>query len=236
MIKIPVRVSPDLSPSLAYVMADSVRKHMPDAELIHVTDAPCDKLRGFDSQMIVKHERDYVDQLLQTLCSIEGQVLSLDYDIVMQCDVSDVFALDFDACFTSRPPTSKKLSQSYNMGVVFSKNPEFWNEVRRIYLVQPLRDGWMNSQTLVTFIAKSLGKKYKVMEIDGGVYNFSPATEFDDLAGKKIVHYKGRRKPWMLPPELRHEVQGNVDKVVDLIRNRSAAPAVGVRAEAEKGA
>jgi len=241
VIKIPVRVSPDLSPLLAYEMVKSVDRHMDNIELIHVTDAPCEKLAGFDSQMIVRHERDYVDQLLTTLCEIDGHVLSLDYDILMKDDVSEIFNLDFDACFTSRQQNigrHHKLSQSYNMGVVFSKNSDFWKEVRQIYRAQPLRDGWMNSQTLVTMIACSLGKKYKVMEIPGEIYNFSPDTEGDDLTGRKIVHYKGRRKPWMLPPELRHEVDGNVAKVVDLMKRRTALPAAGVRAEAgiaEKG-
>lgn len=232
MIKIPVRVSADLSPLLAYEMVKSVRKHMPDAELIHVAESGAEKLDGFDSFMVVDHENDYVDQLLKLLCEIDGHVLALDYDIIMQADVSDVFDLDFDACFTSRPNTSRKLGQSYNMGVVFSKSPEFWREVRQIYSVQPMRDGWMNSQTLASMISRSLGKKYKVMEIPGDIYNFSPSDEFEDVSGKKIVHYKGRRKPWMLPPELRHEIDWNVQKVVQLVSSKK--PVAGDRAKPEE--
>lgn len=231
MIKIPVRVSGDICSLPAFAMAASVRKHM-EADLIHVAESGTEKLEGFDSFLAVDHNNDYVEQLVKMLSMIDGDVLSLDYDILLNADVSDVFDDGFDVCVTSRPESQIRkygLSQSYNLGVVFSRNPQFWREVYDIYMQQPLRDGWMKSQTLVSLIIDHLSDKYKVSKIPGEIYNYSPDSENESFEGKKIIHYKGKRKIWMVPESQREAVAHNVSKVVGLIKQKK--PDAGDRAE-----
>jgi hypothetical protein len=225
-VSIPVRVTSDLSPTLAYVMADSVRRHMPNAKLIHVAEPGATKLDGFDEVMHVAPEGDFVEQLFRVLAAIEGNVLSLDYDIIINADVSNVFDSDFDAVFTTRPPKDgtikRSMQDTYNMGVVFSKNPVFWEALRDMYLTCEGRDGWLRSQTLASHLARALSGRFRVAELPGEIYNYTPMSESEDLTRRRIVHYKGSRKVWMLPPERRHEVVGNIEKMVQMVSGNGA--------------
>jgi len=233
-IKIPVRISSDLSPLLAIEMTKSVRAHMPDVELIHVTEPGSPKLDCFDSVLYVASNRDYVEQLIRTMTLIDGNVISLDYDILLREDVSDVFDQEFDAAFTKRPDQDKtivkQMQESYNMGVIFSKSTEFWEKLLAIYMMQPVRDGWLGSQHLASKIAVYLSTagKYKIIELPGDEYNYSPSSRDEDLTGRKIVHYKGARKEWMLPEELAGEATASIIKTLSLIKKK---PVAGDRAK-----
>jgi hypothetical protein len=222
MIKIPVRISSDLSPLLAIEMTKSVRAHIPDVELIHVTEPGSPKLDCFDSVLYVASNRDYVEQLIRTMTLIDGNVISLDYDILLREDVSDVFDQEFDVAFTKRPDQDKtivkQMQESYNMGVIFSKSTEFWEKLLAIYMMQPLRDGWLGSQNLASQIAVHLSSKYKLIELPGDEYNHPPQSRDEDLTGRKIVHYKGARKEWMLSEELAGEATASIRKTLSLIK------------------
>lgn len=220
-VTIPVRVTADLNPSIAHVMAESVRRAMPDARLVHVAETGTQKLDGFDEIMHVDVDGDYVDQLLRIMASLEGNVLSLDYDVIVNRDVSVVFEQDFDVAMTARPVDDKtihpRLRSTYNMGVVFSKNAGFWRLVRSLYQTLPDRDGWMNSQTLASQTIRLMNGRYKVIELPGDEYNYTPSTEAEDVSKRKIVHYKGARKGWMLPMHRRSEVNRNVQKTLRMV-------------------
>lgn len=238
MIKIPVRISSDLSPKLAEVMAASVRHHMPDAELIHVVEPDGLKLDCFDSVMHIDPHDDFVDQLIRVMSSIDGDVISLDYDIIVQDNLAHVFEKPFDVAFTKRPEVdktvAKSLQASYNMGVIFSRSTEFWKYAKAIYDVQPDRDGWLRSQSLVSQIALYLSDRFEMIELPGEIYNHSPMTEDEDVSMRKIVHYKGKRKYWMLPASERDSIDGSVSKTVNLVKkakqSKTRSPDAGVRA------
>lgn len=238
-MKIPVRLTSDLNPAIAYEMVKSVRRHMPDAELIHVLEEGGEMLDCFDSFMWVSPNGDFVEQLLRVMAQLDGDVISLDYDIIVQDNLSHVFAHDFDVAFTKRPSEDKTVNKSmydsYNMGVIFSKSRDFWQKALELYLIQEQRDGWLKSQSLVGLIAQYLAKRHgvKLLELPGETYNYSPLTRDEDVSGRKIVHYKGRRKSWMLPEGMEHETAGNIKKTVDLVKRKvaQAAPVAGVRAD-----
>lgn len=235
MIKIPVRVSSDLSPKLAEVMTASVRKHMPTAELIHVVENGGKKLACFDSVIHINPDGDFVDQLLRVMSSIDGNVISLDYDIIVQDDLTPIFDQPFDVAFTKRPEVdktvAKSLQASYNMGVIFSRSPEFWKYAKAIYDVQPDRDGWLRSQSLVSQIALYLSDRFKMIELPGEVYNYSPMMREEDVSMRKIVHYKGKRKYWMLPENERGSIDSSVSKTTELVKKaKRRNPVAGDRA------
>lgn len=235
MIKIPVRVSSDLSPKLAEAMTASVRRHMPDAELIHVVEVGCKKLDCFNSVMHVDPNGDFVDQLLRVMAAIDGDVISLDYDIIVQDDLTHVFDKPFDVAFTKRPEAdktvAKTLQASYNMGVIFSRSPEFWKYAKAIYDVQPDRDGWLRSQSLVSQIALYLSDRFKMIELPGEVYNHSPMTRDEDVSMRKVVHYKGKRKYWMLPESEQFNIADSVAKTTALVKlSKKRSPDAGDRA------
>lgn len=240
MIKIPVQVSSDVSPLIAKEMLRSVREVMPDAHMIHVC-ADGDKIEGFDELMHVEFNGDFVDQRLDYMSRLEGNVLSLDYDIILCEDVSDVFDEVFDVCFTKRPEIDETVNavfqDSYNLGVIFSKNTEFWKCVREHYLKQPMRDGWMRSQTLIYQIVQLLAgeRVYHVGEIPSEQYNYTPKSRYENLDGRSIVHYKGKRKAWMLPEELRIHAEVSIQKTLEQLKNKPfGLPTAGERAKTKE--
>lgn len=234
MIKIAVRVTSDLSPLLANAMAKSVREHM-DAELIHVAEYGAKKLDCFDRILHIDPNGDHVDQLLRLMMAIDGDLISLDYDIIVQDDLTHVFDASFDVAFTSRPQddktVSKSLKASYNMGVVFSRSPEFWRRARELYMIQPDRDGWLASQSLVSQIAVFLSDRFNVKEIPGEIYNYSPSARDEDVSMRKIVHYKGNRKYWMIPENMAGDIASSVSKTVSLVKKAKRSPVAGDRAD-----
>jgi hypothetical protein len=40
--------------------------------------------------------------------------------------------------------------------------------------------------------------KHNVLELSCNEFNYSPSQELEDVSGKYVVHYKGKRKKWML--------------------------------------
>lgn len=208
---------------------------MPEAELIHVIETGGSKLPCFDSVMHIDPDGDFVDQLLRVMSAIDGNVISLDYDIIVQDDLSHVFDRPFDVAFTKRPDedktVAKSLQASYNMGVIFSRTPEFWKYVKAIYDVQPDRDGWLKSQSLVSQIALYLSDRFEMIEIPGHIYNHSPMSADEDVSMRKIVHYKGKRKYWMVPESERDSIDGSVKKTTELVKKaKRRSPDAGDRA------
>lgn len=220
-IIVPVRVTSDLSPILADVMAESVRKHIPEAHLLHVAESGANKLAVFDEIMHVDVDGDYVDQLLRVMEALDGNVLALDYDVIVQANVGDVFERAFDVAMTARPAGDKTITaalrSTYNMGVIFSKSRAFWRAVRALYTSLPERDGWMRSQTLASQVIRLMNGRFNLIELPGEEYNYTPSTEAEDVSSRKIVHYKGARKGWMLPMNRRAEVNRNVQKTMRLV-------------------
>jgi hypothetical protein len=81
------------------------------------------------------------------------------------------------------------------MGVVFSRSPEFWEKVFEHYKNAP--KSWMWIQIATTECAHFLRDQFKVLELPGDDYNYTPSSPLEDVSDKAIVHYKGNRKHWM---------------------------------------
>jgi hypothetical protein len=86
----------------------------------------------------------------------------------------------------------------YNMGAVFSRSPEFWQETLRRFMSYPekfreeiISDQWALCETIKE-------SAFKVKVLPGARYNLSPMDENQDLSYAAVVHYKGQRKFWML--------------------------------------
>jgi hypothetical protein len=87
----------------------------------------------------------------------------------------------------------------FNTGVVFSRSPEFWQavlETWRGYTPEQQAD-WMSEQRAVAEVVRR--DVFTVLVLPGMVYNYPPTTKTDEgLAGAAVVHWKGRRKAWMI--------------------------------------
>ena len=187
---------------IARAMISSVRKHM-DCEIVQLTDLETPKLDEVDSVQRLKG--DILSSVLaRHLSQLPGETLYLDYDTVVQEDVSYVFKQDFDLAITTRNEKEKDFNLLYkvcphNVGVMFSRSPEFWAEVAKRYDKRKDEPSWFKFQIVVTESINVLN--YKILELDSNKYNHTPEDIDEDLSGRSIVHYKGHRKAWMVAPK-----------------------------------
>jgi len=174
----------------AKLCIDSVRRHMPFAEVWHLTvtdgpELPADKTLRLDVEGSFGYRRMFLHSKL------EGDVLFIDDDILINDDVSHVFNEDFDIAVTTdiKPGMA---SIKYNSGVTFSRSPEFW--ALHAEKVKAMGFEWDRLEPEFTRTVDQTGFAVKILP--GEVYNRVPKDEHD-IDGK-ILHYRGPRKKWLL--------------------------------------
>jgi hypothetical protein len=153
-----------------------------------------------------KEARDLVDARFAHQEDLPGENIILDYDCLVRDDLRTVFEQPFDLAFTKRPANDLTASQSvlescpHNMGVIFQRESgqAFWSRVRRGWLKYE-SDNWMDGQVLVSRCIQQLG--FDILELPGERYNYTPLTEDEDVSQRSVVHYKGKRKAWMVQGE-----------------------------------
>lgn len=187
---------------VARVMIASVRAHL-NCEIVQISDMLTPKLDEADS--INRVDDEWIGRArMQHLAQLDGDVLYLDYDTIVMEDVSDVFDRDFDVALTRRPENDESVAPAiaqaspHNNGVMFSRNPVFWSKVLERYSRHPAKDAWMTAQIVITETAHALRDEFRIIELPGERYNYTPKKQREDLTGRAIVHYKGMRKEWMV--------------------------------------
>lgn len=201
-MKIAVQFAGNLPRSLADVWYESLRRYMKHP-IVHLTDMVTEPLSFADEVQRID-EDDIAKAKYKHLATLKGDVLNLDYDTVVQRDVSDVFNRPFDVALTKRKVAKGDkfymlaLSQPHNTGVVFSRNREFWKLCLERYDKYPPNSGWMVGQVCITECAHIYRDRFKFLELPAAFYNYTPKTREEDVSQRYILHYKGPRKDWML--------------------------------------
>lgn len=178
-----------------YAIAQA-RKAMPHAEIWHLTNLDGPELSA-DHCLRLDVQGEFAYRQAAISAELDGDVLFLDVDTVVREDVSHVFDHDFDVCVTTdmRPgrPDIK-----YNGGVIFSRCPAYWRaiaEAGRGLDFYKVAGDWEPIERVRSAVADS--GEFKLLVLPGEEYNYIPATA-EDIQGK-IVHYRGKRKAWMIP-------------------------------------
>lgn len=176
----------------------SAKQHMPGVQICLLTDEKTPALEGAEAIRIPGDMPMGVRRVMH-YC-MPGEWLFLDTDVVFRKDVRDVFERDFDVALASRDGTYMEGSKyaelmPYNFGVVFSRNPCFWQTVLpELKKLSPDFQRWGGEQMLTCVLAQT--GKFKA-EILPSAYNFTPEKQDDDLSHVAIAHYKGARKAWI---------------------------------------
>jgi lipopolysaccharide biosynthesis glycosyltransferase len=195
---------------IAEIMVASVKKAMPQARIIQMSDSETLKVRGVD-QVIRKPQTDdflMCYRLLHLRDFPPGDTLFLDADVVVQRDVSDLFSGDFDIALTFRDQTDRSLRYSpdvreempFNTGVMLAKASgwQFWADAHAYSLTLDAgKKRWYGDQLAIRHVADH--STLNICQFPCALYNYSPWHIDEDISEKHIVHYKGdNRKLWML--------------------------------------
>jgi hypothetical protein len=82
----------------------------------------------------------------------------------------------------------------YNGGVVFSRNPLYWEECLQETTRRRAENEWRDCQNVMAVIARS--GRFNFLELPPE-YNYSPSRASEDVSNKKVLHFKGNRKQLM---------------------------------------
>lgn len=200
---------------MPFLMVRSVRRHMPDVEIVQMTNKASPNVPDVDTRIEAEAPEgmlfpEYRMNHLAHIAEMYGSEpwVSLDTDIIVQEDLRPVFDQPFDVALTRRygPIIMSGVDivpeQPYNGGVMFSKCADFWRDARDwCPKLNEQHSKWIGEQICIAEVAKT--GKYNVLELPCDRWNYSPELPDEDVSAKAIVHYKGARKNWMIHRECR---------------------------------
>lgn len=204
-----LHVGPDTE--LARIMCASVRRTMPDATLLHMTDSATPVIDGCERQELLYDGERLMTYRLQHLAIPGDEMVILDTDITVQSDLSPVMQKSFDVALTKRTGVILYEGRDivemmpYNTGVMFSKCPAFWRECAESCARAPEAiQRWWGDQVSVRLAADS--GRYRILELPVDTFNYTPEYEHEDMSMRHVVHWKGAgpRKEWMKRRESRY--------------------------------
>ena len=176
---------------LAMAMMQSVKSVM-NARFIQQTDEKSDPVEGVDEVIRKERTGDFIEHRFGMMSEFDFDYICLDYDVIVQKDLTHVFNDEFDLCFVRKAASKDKFK--LNSGVMFIRKSGkgFWNEVLEEY--KPIKDGWINGQWAKFLAAEKTKLNIKYL---GDSYNYSPRYLEENVDEKHVVHFKGQRKEWM---------------------------------------
>lgn len=190
------------------IMVRSVKRAMPGARVVHLTDAETRAIDEADATVRRAYDGTFLMtyRLAHLAALPPADTVFLDTDCVVQRDLSGLFTEEFDIALTRREnigtdPLGTDVADAmpYNTGVMLSKGSgwAFWHNARDY--CEQLPDShrrWWGDQLAVKAIAEIA--PLRIMQLPCQFYNYSPGSADEDVSDKYVVHYKGRRKPWMI--------------------------------------
>jgi len=183
----------------AELMVASVRRHMPGAEIVQWTDDGTPEVAGVDR--CERKPWDGTSPMLNKMARLAsaGEVLALDTDVIVAGDLRPVFGLPFDVALTWRDgpildPAGNDLTKimPFNCGVMWSRSAEYWETCLRWCDINDV-SGWYEDQLAVAHV-----RGFDVLKLHCDNFNYTPLSPDEDVSRRLAIHYKGKRKSWMI--------------------------------------
>lgn len=180
-------------------------KSVTDAPILQLSDDKTETFKGVSSILRIERNIPLMTWRMkahQLAHSMAEEILFVEPDVRLNEDILDVFEQSFDIAVTPRIDDvawgDESLSEKapYTQGTTFSRSDQFWREAKMYCQSLPEREqNWMGDLLSIAHVIG--GGKYKVLELDGSVYNRIPNDPTETNA--KALHYKGKRKAWLFP-------------------------------------
>lgn len=196
-------ISKDI-PSYAKYCLSSIRKFMPMAEVIQLTDMDTPVIDGINHLMRfeskIKYTFDTVNYMgFEFLSKSDiNEMIFVDPDFMFNGDIEHLIKDDFDVSVATRMRKDRlnrrfRKHYPYN-SLVITKVSQFWKDCYKM-LAGYDRVRWFTNMRVVKNVVDS--GKYKVRLLDGNIYNKIPQHEDDFDKRAKIYHFKGNKKEYM---------------------------------------
>lgn len=172
---------------------------MPGVECLQLTDEQTPAVNGCSVKRLPWDGTGVMLWRMRHLAQLDEDVLCLDTDVMVQADLSSVFALPFDVALTRRDgpifdPEGTDITKMmpYNCGVMFSRSPFFWQECIGLCEANEY-DGWFADQISVAKVAPH----FNTLKLHCDNFNYTP-KHGEDVSRRYALHFKGQRKEMML--------------------------------------
>ena len=189
----------DINHDFVHMMLESVRRTMPNTDIIHMTDSETPPIPGtITNRLKWEHPNPMIFKMNHMMC-LEGDVIILDTDVIVQKDIRPVFNFEFDMALTWRDgpimtAEGDDLAKTmpYNCGVMFQRSRLFWKRCLEHWFGK--NPGWFADQMAVAAVAP----QFNVLRLHCDNFNYTPRSPDEDLSRRYVVHYKGERKTWAI--------------------------------------
>ena len=193
-------IGPDVS--MPRMLAESIRKtgHNP----VFLTDNKTAGIEGCETHRFGFTGENVVWKRMLCYAEYNQEGIYLDSDMMVMKNLEPIMALDFDVCLTRQDrkvvdPNGVCISDimNYNGGFAIVRNPNYWPHI--VMKIQEMNDEaqhWWGDQLAMM----ALVDVYKTLILPCSLYNFTPSKHEDmqkDMSDKWMIHFKGKRKPWM---------------------------------------
>ena len=188
------------------IMARAIRRHMPAARLVQLSNLIYPALPGVDLVLRRENTGDFIRWAFRSMLDLfdctDGPILQLATDIVVRRDVSEVFEQSFDVA-ACRYPLMDRTDGAYcgDTNFIQPSGRHVWKEALGHYERTPaIQNGWEGGQTAMLWALQQPG--VTVLDLDFHTYNFTPERPGQIPETAAIVHYRGLRKTFMMHDQI----------------------------------
>lgn len=177
---------------------ESIRKNIPDAHIIHITNEVYPAVEGVDEVCRYPKGDDFIEFVNKALIDLikRGEnLLHIGTDVLITKDISHVFDWDFDSAACVYPDRDKMNGQFCgDVDFIKPSGLEFWEDVLETYS-DKFRDGWEGGQKAYYDVYKA--NRYNILPLDYDTYCYTPEELGENICDAKIIHFRGPRKAMM---------------------------------------
>jgi hypothetical protein len=182
---------------------DSVLTNMPFARIVQFTDLESPEVPGIHEVRRSDIKTPLWVHRWRAYSELEGDVVCLDTDVIVQRDLGKLFAFDWDIALTRRDkpvydPNKVDITKTmpFNGGVLLSRSPRWLASLASTCEeINHLNQEWYTDQLAMAVCVRS--QKESCLHLPCEVYNFTPNAPRESVSHAWVVHYKGKRKEWM---------------------------------------
>lgn len=207
-------------PELARRMISSVREHMPNVIVTQLTDTRTKALEEADEVRRIDGS-NYGYLVYKHMATLPEPFIRLDYDMLIQGDLAHVLE-DTDLAFNTHSDpvvVNSDWGRTYPYATCLwaarNNAREFAESFRGIHIISG-RDNWLG---LVPSVNEAIGESpFAIRSLAGEIYNYTPKDRNDRPKDALVIHYKGKRKAWMLPEGQEHLVKADQKRISQSVK------------------
>lgn len=187
-----------LQRTCANLMIGSVRRLMPDAQFVQMTDLTTPPLIDRVLRHAPREDGNRCVVACEQHAALPPDSVILDSDVIVLAALAELLLPGADLVVTQRRNPKRKIAgrcMPYLVGVMASRTPALWLDVRaRVEKMTGDDARWWGLQIALPAMASE--GLWNIQSVPCDEWNYTPRAG-EAVEGRKALHYKGKRKELM---------------------------------------